>query len=174
MGKRGGGDSQLLLHLSGNHPVRVSGEKQAKNLQTRLSPKRRKAVGRARNQQRIRPLHISMIAEIGKLVNRPASPNSFPLRRIPTNGGSQALGTGKLLETPMHLTFDPVSAAWDTFRFWDNHETSTDNPICHISGTCRRSRHRSDAREPARREKAPAASPGASHGPTSHGQRSFR
>src|SRR5215472_13637403 len=89
------------------------------------------------------------------------SPNSFPLHRIPVSGGSQALQVAKLLGNAAEFAFDPVSAAWDTFRFWDDHETSTNNPVCHISGICRRSRPRPNAGKPSRsREKGPAASLG--------------
>ena len=41
----------------------------------------------------------------------------------------------------MHLTFDPVSAAWDTFKFWDKHETSTDNLTSHHPGPGERTGH---------------------------------
>src|SRR5215469_9548453 len=87
------------------------------------------------------------------------SPNSFPPHRIPISGGSQALQVGQLLGNAAEFAFDPISAAWDTFRFWDDHETSTDNPVCHISGICRRFRPRPNAGKPSRsREKGPAAS----------------
>src|SRR6266576_1306915 len=49
------------------------------------------------------------------------------------------------LETPMHLTFDPVSAAWDTFKFWDKHETSTDNLTSHHPGPGERTGQKSNA-----------------------------
>src|SRR5215467_13503381 len=96
-------------------------------------------------------------------------PTLFPSAASQT-GRSWALVIGKLLETPMDLTFDPVSAAWDTFKFWDNHETSTDNPFCHLSGICRGSRYRSDG-EPYRREKGPGPS---SYSPAGPHQRPFR
>src|SRR5690349_20219527 len=116
-----------------------------------------------------------MIAEIRKLVNSPLRSQLFSPPPHPKQRGLQALEIGKLLETPMDLTFDPVSAAWDTFRFWDNHETSTDHPICHISGTCRRSRYRPGVGVSSHREKASAAGRNStSYGPTNQGQRPFR
>src|SRR5690349_10316926 len=111
-----------------------------------------------------------MIAEIRKLVNSPLRSQLFSPPPHPKQRGLQALEIGELLETPMDLTFDPISAAWDTFRFWDNHETSTDNPICHIPWTFRRFRSRSDAGEPFRRAKEPATG----HGPSSSGKRPLR
>src|SRR5947208_15775893 len=61
------------------------------------------------------------------------------------------------LETPMHLTFDPVSAAWDTFKFWDKDESSTDNLTSDHPGPGERTGLRADAGEPSRRERAPGS-----------------
>ena len=77
----------------------MSGEEQPKNLQTWLGAKCGKPIGGASNQQRIWLAHISMIAEIWKHVNPLSRPNSFPHPGIPTNVGSQALESGKPLET---------------------------------------------------------------------------
>src|SRR5215472_7193490 len=71
-----------------------------------------------------------------------------------------AAGVAQGLETPMHLTFDPLSAAWDTFKFWEEHETSTDNPTDNHLGLGRRPGLRADPGEPSRTKREPGSGPG--------------
>src|SRR5438874_4736788 len=69
-------------------------------------------------------------------------------------------GVPEPLETPAEMTFDPLPAAWDTFKFWDSHETSTDNATCNYLGLYRLVRPCTSAGEPARREKEPGSQRG--------------
>ena len=69
-------------------------------------------------------------------------------------------GVPEPLETPAQMTFDPLPAAWDTFKFWDSHETSTDNATCNYLGLYRLVRPCTSAGEPARREKEPGSQRG--------------
>jgi len=66
MGKRRGGDPQLFLDFACHHTRGVSGKQQAHDLQSRLGANGGEAVGAAGDQERIRSLHISIIAEIWK------------------------------------------------------------------------------------------------------------
>jgi hypothetical protein len=64
VGESGGGDVEFVLNFAGDHAGGVSGEKEAENLQARLSTESGEAVSGASNEEGIRPGHISIIAEI--------------------------------------------------------------------------------------------------------------
>jgi hypothetical protein len=66
--ERGSGDAKLVLDFAHIHSRGVSGEKKADNLQARFRAERGKAVRGTGNQEWIRPLHNSIVAELWKEV----------------------------------------------------------------------------------------------------------
>jgi hypothetical protein len=95
----------------------VRRQEEAKNLQTGFRAKGRKAVGGAGNEEWIVLPHISIIAEVRKNVNLFLPLNSSPTNRIQTPSLPMP-GNG------CGFAFDRVSAAWDTFCFWGDHDLS--------------------------------------------------
>src|SRR5437899_8290361 len=93
---------QFFLNFARNQSAGMSREQQPENCQAGFRAQGRKAVGRSRNQQGVRLLHISIIAEIQKqrqavfaiptpktfLPTPPASPASNPSRPLPTGSGN--------------------------------------------------------------------------------------
>src|SRR5690242_4993130 len=73
MGKRGGGNFELVLKLAGDHSCRMRRKKKADDLKTGFGAERGKAVGGAGDEEGIGPGHISIIAEIQKYVKRNVS-----------------------------------------------------------------------------------------------------